>query len=96
MDTHPPAARVERDVVLRIAQGLHARPAAKLVETAKRFASEVVVANGEVTGSAKDLLDMLYLAATVGSVLRLRAEGPDAHAAVDALEQLLARLAEER
>ena len=95
MDIKPPAARVERDVVLRIAQGRRARPAAKLVETAKRFTSEVVVANGEVTGSAKDLLDMLYLAASVGSVLRLRAEGPDAHAAVDALEQRLARLAEE-
>ena len=96
MDTNPSAVRAEREVVLRIAQGLHARPAAKLVETAKRFAAHVVVENGEVTGSAKDLLDMLYLAATVGSVLRLRAEGPDAAAAVDALEQLLGRLAEER
>ncbi len=96
MDSTSRPGRVERDVVLRIAQGLHARPAAKLVETAKRFTADVAVTNGDVTGSAKDLLDMLYLAATVGSVLRLRAEGPDAHAAVDALEQVLARLAEER
>lgn len=76
-------------------QGLHARPAARLVETAKRFQAEIRIQHGASAGSAKDLLDVLYLAAPQGAVLLVEARGPDAVEAVEALVRLLELLAGE-
>jgi phosphocarrier protein HPr len=76
-------------------QGLHARPAAKLVETAKRFQASVTLTHGATHASAKDLMDLLYLAAPGGTCLELVAEGEDATAAADAVEALLASLADD-
>ena len=92
-----PAAleRASRDVVLSGKSGLHARPAAKVVEIARRYASSVTLVHGDVTASAKDLLDVLYLAAPSGVTLHVRAEGFDAAQAVEALSALLSTLSDE-
>jgi phosphotransferase system HPr (HPr) family protein len=71
-------------------QGLHARPAARVVETARRFSAETTLVVGAATARAKDLLDVLALAAVGGVEVTLHAHGPDAPAAVAALEQLFA------
>lgn len=97
--TTPPAspapAKASRDVVLAGRAGLHARPAARVVEIARRYASAITLVHGEVVASAKDLLDVLYLAAPSGATLFIRAEGFDATQAVDALAVYLASLAED-
>jgi phosphotransferase system HPr (HPr) family protein len=64
---------------------LHARPAADFVRTAMRFGADVRVAAGEREADGKSLLSILALGAKRGTTLRLRAEGPDAVAAIDAL-----------
>ena len=87
--------RVELRVVVRGREGLHARPAARVVEAARKFSSEVTLVHGNVRASAKDLMDLLYLAAPGGSELRLEAEGPDAEEAARALEALFAAMGEE-
>lgn len=84
-------------------QGLHARPAARVVETARRFAAEtvlVIVAEGvpdgpAPAGRAKDLLDVLALGVVGGTPLVIEGRGHDAAAAVAALEALFADLARE-
>jgi phosphocarrier protein len=70
-------------------RGLHARAAAKFVKLAGAFEAEVtVVRNGtEVPGSS--ILGLMMLAAAPGCELELRARGPAAHAAIDALRQLV-------
>ena len=69
--------------------GLHARPAAKFAQTANRFAARVTVTlNGE-TVSAHSVTDLLLLAAAQGTVIELRATGPDAEAAIAALAVLV-------
>ncbi len=70
-------------------RGLHARAAAKFVILAGAFEAEVtVVRNGtEVPGSS--ILGLMMLAAAPGCELELRARGPAAHAAIDALRQLV-------
>jgi len=87
------AARAQ--VIVGARQGLHARPAARLVETAKRFQAEVRIQHGTTRGSAKDLLDVLYLAAPQGAVLVVEASGPDAPQAVEAIVALLGLLSGE-
>lgn len=69
--------------------GLHARPAAELVKTSNRFRSEVWIAKDDVEVSGKSIMGVMMLAAECGSVVRLRARGEDAEAAVEALAELI-------
>jgi phosphotransferase system HPr (HPr) family protein len=64
---------------------LHARPAAEFVRTAMRFQAELKLALGEREVDAKSLLSILALGAKGGTTLKLRADGVDATAALDAL-----------
>ncbi|MHA6910716.1 phosphoenolpyruvate--protein phosphotransferase [Ralstonia pseudosolanacearum] len=77
--------------------GLHARPAAQWVETARRFAARVQVRHGAETADAKNLVALLQLGLTAGAALTLSAEGPDARAALTALQHTIRSLtAQER
>lgn len=71
--------------------GLHARAAARFVETASRFTAEVTVANGDESVSGKSILGLMMLAAGQGTQLSLTAHGPDAEPAIDALAELIAQ-----
>ncbi|WP_197368094.1 HPr family phosphocarrier protein, partial [Ralstonia solanacearum] len=77
--------------------GLHARPAAQWAETARRFASRVQVRHGAETADAKNLVALLQLGLAAGAALTLSAEGPDARAALEALQHTIRNLtAQER
>jgi multiphosphoryl transfer protein len=65
--------------------GLHARPAARFVQAASRFASRIVIREGEREADAKSLLSLLGLAVRLSSVITVAAEGSDADAALASL-----------
>ena len=69
--------------------GLHARPAALFVQTAKRFNCDVKVTHGEREANAKSILGVLTLGANQGAVITIRAEGDDAEQSLAALEALV-------
>ena len=69
--------------------GLHARPAALFVQTAKQFESDVKVTHGKREANAKSILGVLTLGANQGAVITIRAEGEDAGQALAALEALV-------
>lgn len=68
--------------------GLHARAAAKVVHLANDFESEVFLGVDGEEVNAKSILGLLTLAATQGTPLTLRVEGPDEVTAVAAIEAL--------
>jgi phosphotransferase system HPr (HPr) family protein len=72
---------------------LHARPAAEFVRTAMRFQSELKLVLGEREVDAKSLLSILALGAKSGMTLKLRADGVDAAAALEALAATVAAFA---
>lgn len=82
--------RSERNLVLPLAHGLHARPAARIAQLAKTFSAtvEVVSADGR-TASARSAVAMLALSLRHGASLTLRAQGDDAEPAVSALAELI-------
>ena len=80
-----PRASSETVVALPGDVDLHARPAAQFVRTALGFRAQIAVAAGEREADAKSLLAVLALGAKAGTPLRLRADGEDAPAALDAL-----------
>lgn len=89
------AVRASRALVIPGRAGLHARPAAKVVEIARRYAARVTLVHAELSASATDLLDVLYLAAPAGARVEVIAVGHDAAAAVDALAAFLGSLGED-
>ena len=80
---------VESQATVGPQEGLHARPAAQLVKTAKRFSSEILVLKRERQANAKSSLKIMTLGARKGDTLTIRAEGDDAQEAVDALVELI-------
>lgn len=83
------SADASADLEVRNAIGLHARPAARFVETARSFDADVRVAkNGGAPVRAGSLTNLVALGARFGDTLSVTAVGPDAQAAVDALREL--------
>lgn len=81
---------IERDATIVNSQGMHARPAAQIVRMAAKFdASLELVCDGQ-TVNGKSIMGVMTLAAEQGATVRIRAEGPDAEAAVHALAELIA------
>ena len=80
----------ERTVTIVNKNGVHARPAAEIVKTAGKFASNVTIVRDDLEVNGKSIMGVMMLAAECGSEIVLRATGPDADAAVDALAQLVA------
>lgn len=77
--------------VIGSALGLHFRAAAMVVRTAGEFASEMTISSGKAVADARSVLDLLTLAASKGTEVVVRAEGPDCRAAVTAIGDLIAR-----
>lgn len=84
-----PLDTVEATFVVKSELGLHARPAGRFVSLAGGFQAEIQVARGNEWVSGKSILSLLSLAAAPGTELRIRAVGPDAQAAVEALGGVL-------
>ena len=70
--------------------GLHARAAAKFVQTAARFAAQVEVSRGEKKINGKSIMGVMMLAAAQGVTLEITTEGADEEAALTALVALVA------
>jgi phosphocarrier protein len=81
---------IEREATIVNQDGLHARPAAQIVRLANSFASEIELAKDGVGVNGKSIMGVMMLAAECGSCITIRADGPDAEAAVAALAQLVA------
>jgi phosphocarrier protein len=80
-----------RDIVVSNSLGLHARPAMQFVDLANQFKSDIkVIKGGEEPGEAdgKSVMQMIILAATQGTPMRIEAEGDDAEEAVKKLVEL--------
>ena len=70
-------------------RGLHARASAKFVKLAAAFDAEVTVTRDGTTVDARSIMGLMMLAAGIGSTIEIRAEGPEAKPALDALVELV-------
>lgn len=81
---------IEREVEIINRLGLHARAAAKLVHAAGAFRSRVTLVKDGEEVDAKSILGVLLLAASQGTLLRVRCAGEDEAAAMEAVAALIA------
>jgi phosphocarrier protein HPr len=80
---------IKTAIIINNRTGLHARTAAKLVETTTSFDSSVEISNGEKTVDGKSILSVMLLAASPGSELKLLVDGNDENEAILAITQLV-------
>jgi phosphocarrier protein HPr len=70
-------------------KGLHARASAKFVQTVERFDANVRVTRGHESVGGTSIMGLMMLGAAVGTSITVEASGPEAAAAIDALERLV-------
>ena len=80
---------IETAVTIINKLGLHARAAAKFVNTAQKFASVVTLSNDDRTIDGKSIMSVMMLGASQGVDLTLRADGDDEKEATEALTALI-------
>jgi len=79
-----------RDLVIVNRRGLHARASAKFVQCADAFNATITVAKDQNVVGGTSIMGLMMLAAGIGSSIRVTAEGPEAEAALAAIERLVA------
>ncbi len=83
------AGEVARDVVVPLMHGIHARPAARIAETARKFVAEVALVAVNRRASAKSPVGVMSLAIRHGDAIQVVASGMDADAAIEAVAELI-------
>jgi phosphocarrier protein len=86
---------IEKEVIVRNRAGIHARPAALIVQTASQYASHIEFKKDHETINAKSIMGIITLGAGYNSAITISADGDDAEQAVDSLVQLFENRFEE-
>lgn len=81
-------APLTRTVIVRNAEGLHARPADLLVRLANKFNATIQIGKNSEWVDCKSILSLLTLGAAQGTKLSVSAEGPDAADAIESITSL--------
>ena len=81
-------AMAERVIKITNRAGIHARPAAVLVEASKHFKSSIYYEKGALRINGKSILGIITLAASYGTEIKIIAQGEDEEEAVAALTRI--------
>lgn len=81
---------VEKEAIVNIQVGLHARPATFFIQKANEFKCSIWVEKDERRVNAKSLLGVLSLGIVRGTSIHLIADGADEEQAVESLAALVA------
>ena len=68
--------------------GLHARAAAKLVSTANKFESKIIITKDGKNADARSIMKLLMLSASQGSSISVEVQGIDQNDAMESIERL--------
>ncbi len=86
---------VSKEVVIKNRAGIHARPAAMIVQTANEFDSQIFLEKDNNRINSKSIMGIITLGASYNSKLLVVAEGDDEAEAVDAIARLFENRFEE-
>ena len=78
------------EVVVVNSLGMHARPAAALVQRVLNFESDIYISCNDNRVNAKSIMGLLTLGAARGSRLMVSCSGPDAVEALNAVKEIFA------
>lgn len=84
-------AGIVRELPIINQRGLHARASAKFVKCAEGFDASVTVSRDGQSVPGTSIMGLMMLAASMGTSVTVEASGPQAEAAMAALEELVGR-----
>jgi phosphocarrier protein len=80
---------ISKEIEIQNKLGLHARAAAKLVQCAGQFASQVEIERRGQSVNGKSIMGVMMLAASKGTYIRVATQGDDEQEAMAAIEALI-------
>ena len=89
MSVKPGEFEASKELTINNRLGLHARAAARLVETAEQFKAEIYLEKDGQTVDAKSVISLLTLECPPGSEVLIRARGQDSQSALEAITELI-------
>ena len=78
----------EQTVTISNRAGIHARPAAVIVQAVKNYKANIYFEKGRNRINAKSIMGILTLAAVYGAEIKIIADGEDEKEAVDTIVRL--------
>ena len=78
-----------RELAIINQRGLHARASAKFVKCAEGFDANIIVSKDGQAVPGTSIMGLMMLAASMGTSISVEASGPQAEAAIDALQALV-------
>ena len=85
----------EREIVIKNRAGIHARPAALIVQTANQFDSQIFLEKDGDRINSKSIMGIITLGAAYNTTLKILADGSDEAEAVEAIATLFENKFEE-
>ncbi|PKR78023.1 phosphocarrier protein Chr [Halalkalibacillus sediminis] len=80
---------VEKEITVKLETGLQARPAAKFVQEANRYSSDIFLEKDGKRVNAKSIMGVMSLAIGSNEVVAISTEGPDEDQALESLITLV-------
>ena len=80
---------LERKAVVRVREGLHARPATEFVRLARSFSADVEIVRDGKSANAKSAVKLMLLGVKETDEIVLRAVGADAAQAIETLSNFV-------
>jgi phosphocarrier protein NPr len=81
---------IEKTMLIVNKLGLHARAATQLVQLTNKFDADITLYQGDKQASANSVLGLMMLESHQGKEVKVVSQGPDAEAAMEAVEALIA------
>ncbi len=85
---------VEKSIVVKNETGLHARPAASLVQFVKNFDGTVEIIKDGKTANAKSIFNVMALGISKGTEITVRIDGDNEQENLDKLVEFIENLAD--
>jgi phosphocarrier protein len=86
---------VDKTTVIKNRAGIHARPAALIVQTASKFKCKLSLQKGDDRINAKSIMGIITLGAGFDTVIHILADGEDEVEASEAIDRLFQNRFEE-
>ena len=80
---------INKEITIRLENGLEARPVALLVQVASQFESSVYLETGDKKVNAKSIMGMMSLGLDIGEKVNVIVDGADEEAALEGIEKYL-------
>ncbi|MCK4909766.1 MAG: HPr family phosphocarrier protein [Planctomycetes bacterium] len=88
--------QLEKDVKITNKLGIHVRPASRIADTANKFKSKITFIKDGFEVNARSIIELLTLAAGQNTAIKIKSEGEDAEAALQAIVNLIESNFEEK